>query len=153
MTPWQLKKTLLLRGAAAGLLALVAVSVTAKDAAPAGEPGATKPGPPQQERSAQELIQRHCTRCHLAPDPRDLSREYWSYALHYMGNYVGMKGDEFPDMTVSPVPPDWEPQQDYTKRYILSDSQGYMRDLYPFKMYIPPAPEMSAEEFRRIRAY
>lgn len=153
MTPWQPKQNLVLRGAAAGLLALVAACATANDQAPGREASAAEPSAPQQERSAPELIQRHCTRCHLAPDPGDLSREYWSYALHYMGNYVGMKGDEFPDMTVSPVPPDWEPQQDYTKRYILSDSQGYMRDLYPFKLYIPPEPEMSAEEFRRIRAY
>lgn len=105
------------------------------------------------ERSAEQLIQDHCTRCHLAPKPEDLSREYWSYAVHYMGNYVGMKGDEFEDLTVSPVPPDWEPQQDYTKRYILSDKLGYMRDLYPFKPYIPAEPEMTKEEFIRLREY
>ena len=103
--------------------------------------------------SAQELVQRHCIRCHLEPLPEDLSREYWSYALHYMGNYVGMKGDEFEDLTVSPVPPDWEPQKDYTKRYILSDKLGYMRDLYPFKPYIPPEPEMSKEQFVLMRKY
>lgn len=108
---------------------------------------------PTGELSAQELVERHCTRCHLAPLPGDLSREYWSYALHYMGNYVGMKGDEFEDMTVSPVPADWEPQEDYTKRYILSDQQGYMRDLYPFKPYIPAEPEMSKAEFVRMREY
>jgi len=107
----------------------------------------------QKERSAQELIQSHCVRCHLAPEPEDLSREYWSYAIHYMGNYIGMKGDEFDDLTVSPVPPDWEPQKDYTKRYILSDKLGYMRDLYPFKPYIPPEPEMSKAEFVRLRKY
>ena len=60
---------------------------------------------PQKERSVQQLVQDHCTRCHLAPEPEDLSREYWSYAIHYMGNYIGMKGDEFDDLTVSPVPP------------------------------------------------
>ncbi len=107
----------------------------------------------KKERSAQQLIEDHCIRCHLAPKPEDLSREYWSYAVHYMGNYVGMKGDEFDDLTVSPVPPDWEPQKDYTKRYILSDQLGYMRDLYPFKPYIPPEPEMSKAEFIRLRKY
>ena len=131
--------------ATAGLLSLATIAAPSE--------GRDAAATPQPERSAEELIEQHCTRCHLAPDPRDLSREYWSFALHYMGNYVGMKGDEFEDMTVSPVPPDWEPQQDYTKRYILSDSHGYMRDLYPFKAWIPPQPEMSAEEFRRIRAY
>jgi hypothetical protein len=103
--------------------------------------------------SAQELVQQHCTRCHLAPEPEDLSREYWSYALHYMGNYIGMKGDEFEDLTVSDVPPDWEPMEDYTKRYILADTHGYMRDLYPFKPYIPPEPEMSKAEWVRVREY
>jgi hypothetical protein len=110
-------------------------------------------GEPDRELSAQELVERHCTRCHLAPVPTELSKEYWSYALHYMGNYVGMKGDEFEDMTVSPVPVDWEPQEDYTKRYILSDKLGYMRDLYPFKPYIPAEPEMSKAEFVRMREY
>ena len=70
-----------------------------------------------------------------------------------MGNYVGMKGDEFEDMTVSPVPPEWEPQKDYTKRYFLSDQQGYMRDLYPFKPYIPDEPEMTKAEWIRMREY
>lgn len=132
----------------AGLLSLAAIAGAA-GAGNASDAAAT----PQPQRSAGELIEQHCTRCHLAPKPRDLSREYWSFALHYMGNYVGMKGDEFEDLTVSPVPPDWEPQQDYTKRYILSDSHGYMRDLYPFKAWIPPQPEMSADEWRRMRAY
>ncbi len=108
---------------------------------------------PKDELSAEELVERHCIRCHLAPEPGDLSKEYWSYAMHYMGNYVGMKGDEFEDLTVSPVPPDWEPQKDYTKRYILSDKLGYMRDLYPFKPYIPAEPEMSKAEFIRMREY
>ena len=129
-----------MRGVTAVLLALASgISVAEQD---------TKP-----ELSAQELVQKHCTRCHLAPEPGDLSREYWPYALHYMGNYVGMKGDEFDDMTVSPVPPEWEPQKDYTKRYILSDTKGYMRDLYPFKPYIPDEPEMTKAEFNRMRDY
>lgn len=150
MTVYRFGTKLLSRLAAAGLLALAAGCEPQSETAP--EPG---PGPVAQtkELSAQELLDRHCTRCHLVADPKDLSREYWSYALHYMGNYVGMKGDEFEDMTVSPVPPEWEPVEDYTKRYILSDSEGYMRDLYPFKPYIPEKPEMTAEEFRRIRAY
>ena len=134
-------KSYWLHSAASGLLALAAGSALADGSAP-GE-----------ELSAQQLIDRHCTSCHLAPEPRDLSREYWSFALHYMGNYVGMKGDEFEDMTVSPVPPEWEPEPDYTKRYFLHDSKGYMRDLYPFKPYIPAESMMSKEDFLKIRAY
>jgi FG-GAP-like repeat len=154
-----MQRTILLCGVATSLLLLATACNSTNTDAPAppgAPPAATAPAPadaPPKEVSAQELIERHCVRCHLAPEPRDLSREYWSFALHYMGNYVGMKGDEFEDMTVSPVPPEWEPQQDYTKRYFLSDSQGYMRDLYPFKPYIPAEPEMSKEEFQRMRAY
>lgn len=129
-----------LRSAAAALLALAGATA-----------GAAQDKEPQ--LSAQELVQKHCVRCHLAPEPEDLSREYWPYALHYMGNYVGMKGDEFDDMTVSPVPPEWEPQKDYTKRYFLSDEKGYMRDLYPFRPYIPDEPEMTKAEFNRMRDY
>ncbi|MCE7897112.1 MAG: hypothetical protein DYH19_10125 [Gammaproteobacteria bacterium PRO8] len=79
--------------------------------------------------TGQELVQRHCVRCHLEPSPADLAKEYWPYALHYMGNYVGMKGDEFPDMRVEPAPPEMEPVKDYTKRYFLFGSDGYYRDL------------------------
>jgi len=113
-------------------------------AAPAGAP---------EERSVEELLEQHCTRCHLVARPTDLSREYWSFALHYMGNYVGMPDDVFDDMKVSPVPSEWEPEEDYTRRYILEDSQGYMRDLYPFKPHIPAEPEMTKEEYNRIRDY
>ncbi|MFQ5609150.1 MAG: FG-GAP repeat domain-containing protein [Woeseiaceae bacterium] len=105
------------------------------------------------EKTVPELVEMHCVRCHLAPDPTDLSREYWSYALHYMGNYVGMKGDEFEDMRTEPVPPQMEPVPDYTKRYFLYDDQGYFRDLYPFKQYIPAEPLMSKDEWLRMREY
>lgn len=103
--------------------------------------------------SGKELVERHCTRCHLAPDPADLSREYWPYALHYMGNYVGMKGDEFSDMRTEPFPPELEPTKDYTKRYFLYGSDGHFRDFYPFRQYMPPEPLMSQAEFLRMREY
>ncbi len=112
--------------------------------------GATAPGA---ELSGKQLVDLHCVRCHLAPDPADLAKEYWPYALHYMGNYVGMKGDEFDDMRVEPFPPELEPVQDYTKRYFLYDNNGFFRDFYPFKEHIPPQPEMSKEEFQRMRDY
>lgn len=108
---------------------------------------------PDAELNGKELVDRYCVRCHLAPDPADLAKEYWPYALHYMGNYVGMKGDEFDDMRVESFPPELEPVQDYTKRYFLYDNNGYFRDFYPFKEHIPPQPEMSKEEFLRMRDY
>ena len=83
---------------AAGLLL---TSGCEQSAAPVGEPVASTAVPAEaapaataaKERSAEELLQQHCTRCHLIAQPTDLSREYWSYALHYMGNYVGMPDD------------------------------------------------------------
>jgi len=127
-------------------MALLAACGGKPPAAPATPPDAAVP-------EAVALVERHCTRCHLAPEPGDLSREYWSFALHYMGNYVGMKGDEFPDMRVEGFPPQLEPVQDYTKRYFLYASDGYFRDLYPFRMHIPQKAEMTAEQFRSIREY
>ncbi|MEZ5562645.1 MAG: VCBS repeat-containing protein [Gammaproteobacteria bacterium] len=112
--------------------------------------GAAAPDAPL---SGKQLVDRHCVRCHLASDPADLSREYWPFALHYMGNYVGMKGDEFDDMRMESFPPEMEPVQDYTKRYFLYGKDGYFRDFYPFKEHIPAAPEMSKEEFLRVRDY
>jgi len=103
--------------------------------------------------SGKELVDRHCTRCHLAPNPADLAREYWPYALHYMGNYVGMKGDEFSDMRTEPFPPELEPVKDYTKRYFLYDNNGFFRDFYPFRKFIPAEPEMSKAEFLAMREY
>jgi len=105
------------------------------------------------ELSGIELVDLHCVGCHLAPEPTDLSREYWPFALHYMGNYVGMKGDEFADMRTEPFPPELEPVQDYTKRYFLYDSNGFFRDFYPFKQYIPPEPLMSKPEWLKMREY
>ena len=106
------------------------------------------------DSKAKALVELHCTRCHLAPNPSDLSKEYWPFALHYMGYYVGMKGDEYDDMRMEDFPPEFEPVQDYTKRYFLfQDETGYARDLYPFKMYIPPQPLMSKEDWLVMREY
>ena len=100
-----------------------------------------------------QLVDRHCVRCHLAPEPGDLPKEYWPYALHYMGNYVGMKGDEFADFRTEDFPPELEPVKDYTKRYFLYGSDGWFRDFYPFRQHIPAAPEMSKAEFLQVRDY
>ncbi len=121
----------------------------AADGAPDGAPGASTVA----AAGGKTLAQRHCVRCHLEPEPTDLSKEYWPFALHYMGNYIGMKGDEFPDMRTEEFPPELEPEKDYTKRYFLYDQNGYFRDLYPFRAHIPPQPEMSAGDFRKIREY
>ncbi len=139
-----------------GILAMTAVFVAATIVTGCGSPGEQDKSPPvtaQSELSGKELVELHCTRCHLEPQPADLSREYWPFALHYMGNYVGMKGDEFADMRVEPAPPEMEPVKDYTKRYFLYDSNGYFRDFYPFRLYIPSEPEMTKAQWLRVREY
>jgi len=116
-------------------------------------PAAASPAAPAAANTGKALVERHCVRCHLAPEPADLAREYWPYALHYMGNYVGMKGDEFTDFRTEDFPPELEPAKDYTKRYFLFGSDGQFRDFYPFRQHIPAAPEMSREDFLKIREY
>lgn len=129
------------------LLAFTSVSSFAASETQAG--GLT----PEATQKAEKLIATHCTICHLMPDPSELSREYWPFALHYMGYYVGMKGDEFEDMRMEDFPPMFEPVQDYTKRYFLFDSKGHNRDLFPFKSFMPPERWMTPEDFVLIRQY
>ena len=110
-------------GRPAAILALMLVAAAGCDRS---APDSPAPDSPEQKTPAttataavhpgKALIDRHCTRCHLAPDPADLSREYWPYAIHYMGNYVGMRGNEFPDFRTEDFPPELEPVRDYTKR-------------------------------------
>jgi len=131
-------------------LICVAAVLLAGCGGPADQPA---PAATAAEPTGRQLVDRHCVRCHLAPEPGDLPKEYWPFALHYMGNYVGMKGDEFPDFRTEDFPPELEPVRDYTKRYFLYGSDGWFRDFYPFRQHIPAAPEMSREEFLRMRDY
>lgn len=150
------RKLSLLCSAVTGLLVLVTGCNSTEPEAPATTDPAAAPAAtaaPVKELTAQELIQAHCARCHLAPEPADLSRDYWPFALQNMGNYVGMKGDELEELTVSDVPPEAEPVKDYSLRYVLTDSQGRMREMTAFRPAIPAEPEMSKEEFVRIRDY
>lgn len=150
---WQQGMTRM-RGVLAWTTVLIAVISLGGCGAPdeEGKPAAAAVEPPA-ELSGKELVDLHCTSCHLASEPGDLSKEYWPFALHYMGNYMGMKGDEFADMRTETFPPELEPEQDYTKRYFLYDSNGYFRDLYPMKKFIPAEPLMSKAEWLRIREY
>lgn len=128
-------------------LAAAAILMAGCDGAPVDVP------PAPAADTGRQLVDRYCVRCHLAPEPGDLAKEYWPYALHYMGNYVGMKGDEFADFRTEDFPAEMEPVKDYTKRYFLYGSDGYFRDFYPFRQHIPAAPEMSREDFLKIREY
>lgn len=149
----KVQKAILVCGAVTGLLVLVTGCDSNDTNAPAVAAAPAAAVAPAKELTGQELVELHCTRCHLAPEPGDLSREYWPFAVQYMGNYVGMKGDEFEDLTITPVPPEAEPQKDYTLRYTLTDSHGNKREMAAFRPQIPAEPEMTKEEFQRIRDY
>ena len=133
---------------------LVTIIFAAGCGGPADGPGpSAAPAAATTAVTGKQLVDRHCIRCHLAPEPGDLAKEYWPYALHYMGNYVGMQGDEFDDFRMEDFPPELEPVKDYTKRYFLHGNDGHFRDFYPFRQHIPAVPEMSREDFLKIREY
>ncbi|MBT7952652.1 MAG: VCBS repeat-containing protein [Gammaproteobacteria bacterium] len=100
-----------------------------------------------------QLVDKHCTRCHLAPDPADLPLENWPITLHWMGNYVGMKGDEFSDLPMQPVMKNHDTLDDYTIRYNLVDARGKSHFMRIFKEWILPKPAMSKTEWLQVRAY
>ena len=54
--------------------------------------------------TGKELVDIHCVRCHLAPEPSDVSKELWPTVLAGMGLYLGFQGDELPDfVSAEPV--------------------------------------------------
>ncbi len=101
--------------------------------------------------TGKELVDIHCTRCHLAPNPVDLPKELWPVALHWMGNYVGMQGDEFADFSVEPA--DYETGDDYTKSYALVDTEGNRNGIRIFNKWVLPEPSMMKAEWLQIREY
>ena len=53
---------------------------------------ATRPGAVDIARHDGKLLAAiHCSRCHPAPKPTHLPREYWPFMMTYMGNYLGYK--------------------------------------------------------------
>ena len=107
------------------------------------------------ELTGKRLVDIHCTRCHLAPLPTDLPKENWPAAVHWMGNYVGMKGDEFDDLRVETVDTDTllNTSDDYTTSYTLVDLQGNRQSIRLQKNWILTTPLMSKAEWLRIRQY
>ena len=103
--------------------------------------------------TGKQLVDRHCTRCHLAPNPTNLPKEYWPIAVHWMGPYLGMKGDEFPDLKTGPVPPEFETHDDYSISYVLADWDGYLFLLRYYTEFVLPQPIISKDEFKLIREY
>lgn len=105
--------------------------------------------------TGKQLVDIYCTRCHLAPLPTDLPRENWPAAVHWMGNYVGMKGDEFDDLKIEPVDADTllNTPDDHTTSYTLVDLQGNRQSVRLQKSWILHTPLMNKDQWLRIREY
>lgn len=116
--------------------------------ASAGTPEAGRsdqPGP----AIAQQLVARHCTSCHLAPDPSDLPREDWPTALHWMGHYVGLTAAALPDLSVTEL----ESYAPYIFLYALTDATGQQRRMLVFRPFMRDTPLMTPEEYAQVRQY
>lgn len=100
---------------------------------------------------AKRLIDIHCARCHLAPDPSKLPKEHWTNVVQWMGNYLGTRDYEFSGTTLQVLPED--PTYDYVYTYILMQADGYGTFNLVYKAAMPTAPLISKEDLLLIRDY
>jgi hypothetical protein len=107
---------------------------------------------------ARQLVDIHCVRCHLAPNPEDLSKENWPAALAKMSMYLGFKGDELSDFSLAP--PDSEAASDSTAaaadyRFFIKllDTQGHEHVIWGYKEFVLPEPLISVTDWKKIRDY
>lgn len=108
----------------------------------------------QPELSGKQLVDLYCTRCHLAPEPTNLSREYWPTSSYYMSHYVGMQGVELPDVTHGPFPPEMIPADDYNHRVVIYNKhEDFMQFFWVFKSHMVTEPMLGKEEWLRIYDY
>ncbi|UCG74101.1 MAG: VCBS repeat-containing protein, partial [Chromatiales bacterium] len=143
------------------LTCLVACSPDPEPVVPSSQstmPSATATVEAPTALSATELIDMHCVRCHLAPNPEDLSKENWPLALAGMGMYLGFKGDELSDFTLASFDPDaaddsTAAEADYRFFIKLVDTEGAERLVWGFKDFVPPEPLISAADWQKIRDY
>lgn len=101
--------------------------------------------------SGQELVKIHCVRCHVAPEPSDVSKELWPNVLAAMGLYLGFEGDELPDfLTSRPVE---KPFSDYNVEKTLVDIVGNEHRISSFKPFVLTTPLISESDWLSIRNY
>ena len=114
-------------------------------------PSSFASGTDEPDLVAKRLIDIHCARCHLAPDPSKLPKKYWTNVTHWMGNYLGTQEYEIPGTTVQVLPVDRT--YDYVYTYILMQEDGYATFNLVYKAAMPAAPLISREELLLIRDY
>ena len=98
--------------------------------------------------TGKELVDIHCVRCHLAPNPTDLAKEEWPRLLAAMGLYMGMKGDELPDFVSVEPKESQSPQQ--TSR-TLHDAEGNEDSVNAFKAFVISEPLIGEADWLAIR--
>ena len=107
--------------------------------------------------TVRELIDIHCVRCHLAPNPEDLPKEVWPESLAGMGYYLGFsKGDELPDFTIAPPDPEnvEEPHpSDYRYYGRLLDSEGVEHRIWGYEEFALSEPIISEADWILMRNY
>lgn len=98
-----------------------------------------------------ELVNMHCVRCHLAPEPTDVSRELWPKVLASMGLYLGFAGDELPDFLTARLVE--KPFAEYNVEKTLVDTLGNEHRITSFKPFVLTTPLMSESDWLSIRNY
>lgn len=106
---------------------------------------------PSSGLTGKQLVDIHCARCHLAPDPSKLPREYWNNVTHWMGSYLGTKDYEMPGTQVQVLPED--PVHDHVYTYILMEEDGYGTFNLAYKAAMPSDPLVSKKDLGLIRDY
>ena len=100
--------------------------------------------------TGQELVDIHCVRCHLAPDPTDVSREIWPRVLARMGLYLGFQGDELPDFMSVELE---EASRPYEIEKTVHDAQGNEHMIRAFKAFVVSDPLIDEADWLQIRDY
>lgn len=99
----------------------------------------------------EQLANIHCMRCHLVPEPTDVSKELWPLVLADMGLYLGFNGDELPDF-VSATPSE-KPFAEYNVEKKLVDQEGKEHRISAFGAFVLTQPIISETDWLVMRDY
>ena len=69
------------------------------------------------------LAEKHCSRCHLTPEPQDLPSDRWEFTIAWMAHYFGYPS--FTEADRSIVLQELVPEQPTVKRIVLEDILRY----------------------------
>ena len=97
-----------------------------------------------------QLVDIHCVRCHMAPQPEDVSQEMWPRVLARMGLYLGFEGDELPDFVSVELE---EADRPYDVEKTVRDAHGNEHLIRAFKAFVVSDPLIEEADWLRIRDY